>query len=100
MQGAMHYPQTLVQAYNDLNNHKVDTQSVCCGILVNDGVSFQTMDQQDHQLVDDESLIVGTFTTQGQTGNTTSRGHQQGHGGGGRGQSQPHTTDLSHIQCF
>ena len=56
MQGVTRYPQMLVQAYNDLNNYKVDTRSVPRSILANDGVNFQTLDQQDHQSEIDESL--------------------------------------------
>ena len=62
-----HCPTTLVQAYNDLNNYWPDACFLSCNPQANDGVTFNNLDTlEETASVDDESLPISTFATQGQ----------------------------------
>ena len=61
------YPTTLIQAYNDLNNYRPDTRFMSWNPQVNDGVTFNTLETlEETSSVDDESLTISMFATQGQ----------------------------------
>ena len=62
------YPTSLVQAYNDLNNYQPDAWFLSCNPQANDRVAFNTLDTlEETASIDDESLTIRTFTTQGQS---------------------------------
>ena len=67
LQQINHYPTTLVQAYNNLNNYQPDVRFLSRNPQANDGVTFNTLDTlEETACVDDKSLTISTFTTQGQ----------------------------------
>ena len=79
----------------------------------NDGVTFNTLETlEETASVNDKSLTISTFATQGQQcggggGNWSGHGHGRGNStptrnaNTGRGpNSQARNTDLSHVQCF
>ena len=110
------YPTTLVQAYNDLNNYQPDAHFISHNPQANDGVTFNTLDTlEETSSIDDESLTISTFATQGQQ-HGRGRGGQSSWTGHGRSCSnntqnqtinsghgvnaQARNMDLSHMQCF
>ena len=61
------YPTTLIQAYNDLNNYWPDAHFMSQNPQANDGVTFNTLETlEETSSVDDESLTISMFATQGQ----------------------------------
>ena len=116
LQRINHYPTTLVQAYNDLNNYQLDARFLSHNSQANNGIAFNTLDTlEETASVDDESLTISTFTTQGQLC-SGGRGGKCSWTGRGRGcgvdtqnqtisssrgvNAQSRKTDLSHVQCF
>ena len=93
------YPTTLVQAYNDLNNYQLDAQFLSHNSQANNGIAFNTLDTlEETASVDDESLTISTFTTQGQLCGG-GRGGQSSWTGRGRGcgvDTQNQTISSSH----
>ena len=54
-----HYPTTLVQAYNDLNNYEPDAHYMSHNPQSNNIVTFNTLDTREETAsVDDESLTI------------------------------------------
>ena len=67
LQRINHYSTTLIQAYNDLNNYQPDVRFMSRNPQANDGVTFNTLETlKETASVDDESLIISMFATQGQ----------------------------------
>ena len=57
----------LIQAYNDLNNYQPDVHFMSCNPQANNGVTLNTLETlEETASVDDESLTISTFATQGQ----------------------------------
>ena len=105
------YPTTLIQAYSDLNNYRPDAHFISWSPQANDGVTLNTLETlEDTASVDDESLTISMFATQGQQcrggrGSWTGCGHRQGNSTptcndntGRGGNTQVRIMDLSHVQ--
>ena len=61
------YPTALIQAYNDLNNYWPDVCFMSCNPQTNHGVPFNTLETlEEAASVNDESLTISMFATQGQ----------------------------------
>ena len=67
LQHINHYPTTLIQAYNDLNNYWPDACFMSRNPQANDGVTFNTLETlEETSSINDESLTTSTFATEGQ----------------------------------
>ena len=111
LQRINHYPTTLIQAYNDLNNYQPDARFMSQNPQANDGVTFNTLETlKETSSINDESLTISMFATQGQQhgggrGSWIGHGHRQGNStcnvntGCGRN-TQARNMNLSHVQCF
>ena len=71
-----------MQAYNDLNNYQPDVCFISRNPQANDGVTFNILETlEETASVNDDSLTISTFATQGQQ-HRGGRGSWSGHGHG------------------
>ena len=113
LQQINHYPTTLIQAYNELSNYQPDVHLMSWYPQAHDGATFNMLETlEETASVDDESLTISTFATQGQQcgggrgswsgcgcrggDSTPTHNANAGHGGN----SQVRNMDLSHVKCF
>ena len=113
LQRINHYPTTLIQAYNELSNYQPDVHFMSWYPQAHDGVTFNMLETlEETASVDDESLTISTFATQGRQcgggqgswsgcrcrGGDSAPTHNANAGHGGN--SQARNMDLSHVKCF